>query len=268
MLLLVAGFASAQTTQLKANAGQNKKICLGSQTIIGADSTATNGSPPYNYSWAPSGSLNSAIIANPIASPTVTTTYTVTVTDKFNNRAISAVTVTVLFYTLNAGKDSTIKAGQTITLHGQAPGDSIVYWGISSGDSIHIFNQNTISPDVFPQYTTQYVFIAVFPGGCTLYDDLVVTVIPDGQLYFFNSFSPNGDNVNDYFIIGNIGLYPDNTLDVFNRYGQKVFTKTGYNNDWNGSYLGNDLPCGTYFYVLDTHDDKAGKYHGEINIIK
>lgn len=267
-LLVTADFLSAQNRALVADAGPNKEVCFGNQTTIGADSTAKYGTPPYIYTWTPAASLSNANVSNPTASPTVTTVYTVTVSDKTGMNAKSTVTVSVLSYGINAGHDTTIKEGQTITLHGQAPGYSVVYWGINSGDSTHIFNQNTLSPDVFPQITTHYVFIAVFPGGCTLYDDLFVTVVPDDHLYFFNSFSPNGDQVNDFFIIGNIGFYPNNTLDVYNRYGLRVFTKTGYNNDWNGSYLGNELPCGTYFYILDTHDPNGGKYHGEVNIIK
>ncbi|MEO8761738.1 MAG: gliding motility-associated C-terminal domain-containing protein [Bacteroidia bacterium] len=270
-LCLLAGVLSAQTTVLTADAGPNKKICLGNSDTIGGAPTAKGGTSPYTYSWTPANSLNLANVANPIASPTVTTVYTVTVTDSNSPDAkttTSTVKITVLSYTVNAGRDTTIKEGQTISLHGYAPGDSLVYWGIDSLGSNNILNQTTLNPDVFPTNTTVYTLFVLFPGGCSIFDQVTVTVIPDGQLYFFNSFSPNGDLVNDYFVIGNIDQYPNNTFEVYNRYGQKVFSKTGYNNDWNGSYLGNELPCGTYFYILDTHDTKAGKYHGEINIIK
>ncbi len=266
-LCLFAGILSAQTTTLTANAGPNKKICLGNQDTL--DGSVTGGAKPYkSITWSPGKTLNDSTILNPIASPTTTTVYTLTVKDATDTKAISTVTVFVYSYTINAGLDTTIKQGQTITLHGTAPGDSLVYWAIDSGGSSNIINPSTLNPDVYPTNTTAYTLIAVFPNGCTYYDHLLVTVVPDGQLYFFNSFSPNNDNINDYFVIGNIEQYPNNTFEVYNRYGQKVFSKTGYSNDWNGSYLGSELPCGTYFYILDTHDPKGGKYHGEVNIIK
>jgi len=267
--LLLAGFLSAQTTTptLTVSAGPNKKICLGNQTTL--NGSANGGTKPYqSTTWSPGKTLSDSTILTPVASPTTTTVYTLTVKDAGDVKSTSTVTVYVYAYTASAGQDTTIKEGQTITLHGQAPGDSLVYWSIDSAGSGNILNPNTLTPDVFPEYTTGYTLIAVFPNGCTIYDHIKVTVIPDGQLYFFNSFSPNGDNINDYFVIGNIEQYPNNTFEVYNRYGQKVFSKTGYKNDWNGSYLGTELPCGTYFYILDTHDPKGGKYHGEVNIIK
>ena len=266
-LCLFVGVLSAQTPTLTVSAGPNQKICLGNQATL--NGSVTGGTKPYQSTiWNPGKSLSDSTILDPIASPTSTTVYTLTVKDNAGVKATSTVEVIVYSYTVNAGSDTTIKEGQTITLHGHAAGDSLVYWSIDSSGSSNILNQNTLSPDVTPEFTTGYTLIAVFPNGCTMYDHVKVTVIPDGHLYFFNSFSPNNDNVNDYFIIGNIGQYPNNTFEVYNRYGQKVFSKTGYNNDWNGSYLGNELPCGTYFYILDTHDAKGGKYHGEVNIIK
>jgi len=263
-LCLFAAVLSAQTTTLMVNAGPNKKICLGNQDTL--NGSASGGTKPYqSVIWSPGKSLSDSTILNPIASPTTTTVYTLTVKDALDAKATSTVTVYVYTYTVYAGKDTTIREGQTITLHGFAPGDSLVYWSPVTGN---ILNPNTLTPDVYPQDTTIYTLMAVFPNGCKLYDQIRVNIVPDGYLYFFNSFSPNNDNVNDYFVIGNIDQYPNNTLEVYNRYGQKVFSRTDYKNDWNGSYLGNELPCGTYFYIVDTQDPKGGKYHGEINIIK
>ena len=61
-----------------------------------------------------------------------------------------------------------------------------------------------------------------------------------------NSFSPNGDGINDYWVIGNLELYPDNELVIINRWGNEVLTVSNYRNDWDGSDLGE----GTYFYIL------------------
>jgi gliding motility-associated-like protein/uncharacterized repeat protein (TIGR01451 family) len=77
--------------------------------------------------------------------------------------------------------------------------------------------------------------------------------IPDG-------FSPNGDEINDLFVIRGISNYPDNTFIIYNRWGNKVFEARPYQNTWNGkstfglSVGGDDLPIGTYFYLLNLGD--------------
>jgi large repetitive protein len=77
--------------------------------------------------------------------------------------------------------------------------------------------------------------------------------IPDG-------FSPNGDGVNDVLTIKGIENYPNNTFEIFNRWGNRVLDSKPYNNTWNGVAteglrIGTEqLPVGTYFYVLDLGD--------------
>jgi len=80
--------------------------------------------------------------------------------------------------------------------------------------------------------------------------------IPDG-------FSPNGDGINDLLVIRGIANYPKNTMAIFNRWGNKVFEASPYQNTWDGRSMfgvrvgGNELPIGTYFYVLDLHDGSS-----------
>ncbi|HVM50452.1 MAG TPA: autotransporter-associated beta strand repeat-containing protein [Candidatus Acidoferrum sp.] len=78
---------------LAASAGPNQNICSGSGTTIGGSPTATGGTGSYTYSWSPTAGLSSATVANPNASPTSTTLYTVTVTDSGGCTAMSSVTV-------------------------------------------------------------------------------------------------------------------------------------------------------------------------------
>ncbi|MBS3992213.1 MAG: gliding motility-associated C-terminal domain-containing protein, partial [Bacteroidetes bacterium] len=80
-------------------------------------------------------------------------------------------------------------------------------------------------------------------------------------LTIFNEFSPNQDGYNDYFYIKCVELYPNNRLEVFNRWGNKVYEKQNYNNTWDGTAnTGNvinknaKLPVGTYYYVFDLGD--------------
>lgn len=80
-------------------------------------------------------------------------------------------------------------------------------------------------------------------------------------LIVYNEFSPNGDGVNDYFKIDCLGRYPNNTLQVYNRWGNIVYQTKSYKNDWDGTPNGramvqpeDQLPVGTYYYVLDLGD--------------
>lgn len=89
----------------------------------------------------------------------------------------------------------------------------------------------------------------------------------DGDLQIFTAVSPNGDGLNDTFIIQGIAQYPNNELSIFNRWGVEVYNKKGYDNSWAGVSEGRatiakdkELPVGTYYYVLkiDGQKDRAG----------
>uniref|UniRef100_UPI0030FA9BAB T9SS type B sorting domain-containing protein n=1 Tax=uncultured Wocania sp. TaxID=2834404 RepID=UPI0030FA9BAB len=97
-------------------------------------------------------------------------------------------------------------------------------------------------------------------------DDATVTEL--GCLLIFNEFSPNNDGVNDTLIINCIENYPNNKLEVYNRWGNLVYEQRNYNNDnaWDGISNGRStinadkkLPEGTYYYVLDFGDGSKPK---------
>ncbi|TXE16668.1 DUF11 domain-containing protein, partial [Psychroserpens burtonensis] len=77
-------------------------------------------------------------------------------------------------------------------------------------------------------------------------------------LTIYNEFSPNGDGVNDVFVIDCIENYPDNSIEIYNRWGNIVYETKGYRNDFDGTSNGravlgegDKLPVGTYYYVID-----------------
>ncbi|WP_062058211.1 fibronectin type III domain-containing protein [Sediminicola sp. YIK13] len=99
-----------------------------------------------------------------------------------------------------------------------------------------------------------------------------VTVAPrssDEPGFVFNQFSPNGDGVNDVLIINNIQetQYQNNTLEIYDRYGNQVYSVSGYDNTWTGEGKNGQLPKGTYFYVLDLGDGSEVR-KGWIQIIR
>jgi large repetitive protein len=88
------------------------------------------------------------------------------------------------------------------------------------------------------------------------------SIIEPLPFHFFipEGFSPNGDGVNDLFVIRGISHFPENTIVIYNRWGNKVFEASPYQDNWDGKSStglhigGEELPAGTYFYVLDLGD--------------
>ncbi|MDY0781014.1 gliding motility-associated C-terminal domain-containing protein, partial [Tenacibaculum sp. IB213877] len=83
-------------------------------------------------------------------------------------------------------------------------------------------------------------------------------IINDSNVNVFNVLTPNGDGDNDTLVIQGIENYPNNTLEIFNRWGNTVYKKVSYDNSWDGTSNGRvtiqidkKLPTGTYYYVLD-----------------
>jgi gliding motility-associated-like protein len=84
------------------------------------------------------------------------------------------------------------------------------------------------------------------------YVDGVLTVIPPVDLVIPNSFTPNHDGINDTWRIPALASYPNSMIEIFNRYGTKVYSATGYGTPWDGTAKGSDVPVGVYYYIIDT----------------
>lgn len=76
------------------------------------------------------------------------------------------------------------------------------------------------------------------------------------SLAILSSMSPNGDGTQDSFVILGLDLYPDNELVIFNDLGHEIFREKNYQNDWDGTYLGQQLPEGVYYYVFRPGDNE------------
>ncbi len=84
--------------------------------------------------------------------------------------------------------------------------------------------------------------------------------------------TPNGDGINDLWVVDNLENFPDNEVRIYNRWGELVYSKKGYANDWGGQGpKGKLLPAGPYYYVLRIKDDSVGQPSvrmGSINLIR
>lgn len=89
------------------------------------------------------------------------------------------------------------------------------------------------------------------------------------ELEIHNVITPNDDGINDTWIIKNIELYPNNSVQIFDRDGRVVFAKLGYDNSWNGMFNGAPLAEDTYYYVLHLDSNKGkDKLTGYISLIR
>lgn len=130
--------------------------------------------------------------------------------------------------------------------------DSIItyLWSPALGLS----DDNIYDPIASPEETTTYILRVENVYGCYEYDTLVVNVFP--ELIFPSGITPNGDGVNDDWEIDNISKFPNIEIEIYNRWGEKLFYSRGYpdTDRWDGTYKGKELPVGTYYYVARLND--------------
>lgn len=163
--------------------------------------------------------------------------------------------------TVNAGADITILEGGTAKMHATAS-DSLTYaWSPATGLS----NATILNPTVAPTTNTTYTLTVTNIKGCSASSKITVTVLKAPVIP--NTFTPNGDGINDTWVIKYLDTYADCTIEVFNRSGKKVFSSIGYPIEWDGRYNGADLPTGGYYYLINPkHGRKV--ISGSITIIR
>jgi len=82
-----------------------------------------------------------------------------------------------------------------------------------------------------------------------------------------NVLTPNGDGKNDYWVIKDIELYPQNNVIIFDKGGRLIYSKKSYNNEWDGTLNGHPLAEGTYYFVVDLGPNLR-KFKGSISILR
>ncbi len=89
---------------------------------------------------------------------------------------------------------------------------------------------------------------------------------PDAY-YFPNAFSPNGDGVNDTWVVNELALFATRQLTIVNRWGDVVYSSKNYQNDWDGTMNGRNLPAGTYYYIFSL-GGSTGVRKGAVTILR
>jgi gliding motility-associated-like protein len=219
--------------------------------------TISNYSNAVTYIFSPTGP--SVASSGVVSGMVVGTSYTVSATNgtcptspsgSFVNNAQlitpSAPTLTVL--------DDLICFGETAVFQiSGMPGSNVTY-SINNGSSqsVTLTNQGTASVEIVDSSDTVNIeLLSISNGNCTFNfsDSDAVSIqlcdIPKGV-------SPNGDGLNDTW---DLGGYNVKKVEIFNRYGTKVYSKSNYVDEWHGqSDNSNELPDGTYYYVVEFND--------------
>ncbi|MEO8067685.1 MAG: gliding motility-associated C-terminal domain-containing protein [Flavobacteriales bacterium] len=241
---------------VSAHAWPDTVICPGESVMLFASGGST-------YAWSPAGSLDDTSLQTPTATPSSPTTYQVVV---FGPAGCSdtAYAFVDLFPmpVVYAGQDVQIDFGNATQLHGQ--GDGQVIW---SPDTWVQGCTDCLEPWVQPETSTLYTIELTDTNGCKAVDQVLVVV--DGSLYVPNTFTPNGDGVNDaFFALGE--EVKDFELLVFNRWGEQIWKGEDLRSSWNGTYSGVQSPIDTYVWKIH-YSEVSGEKHkliGHVNLVR
>jgi gliding motility-associated-like protein len=247
---LVGNYTLVDTSSIAISIVGNTTFCEGDTTILSV--LYYNG---LSYQWE----LNGAALTGDTTMQLLVTQsgdYSIVATAGCGTFVDGPVTVTVNpLPVVDAGFDENVACNAVLTLN--ATGGITYSW--SPANLCTTPNQSSTLVNTSSSNT--FYVVAIDSNGCVGRDSVSVSancnavVVPTG-------FSPNGDGVNDNYVITDIDQYPNANLKIFNRWGTLVYERNNYDNSWNGLSnvgkigIGDVLPNGTYYYILDLGNDE------------
>lgn len=260
-LIAVNADGCSDTTALPINVPVPPPLSINNGSLIcKGNSAQLIASGGVSYSWSPSYGLNTTTSSAPIASPTITTNYSVVITT--SNNCSFLLTTLVNVYNL-----STVPISATANPTGVVKGNSstLTYSG-DVGATVSWYPSNTVNPKIgytvtaTPDRPTTYTVVAV-NGACReelyVFVDVFIPGCIEGDAFIPNTFTPNGDGQNDILYVR--GLKVDEVyFAVYNRWGEMVFETTDKSKGWDGIYKGRPADVGVFGWYL-----KVKCYNGE-----
>ncbi len=160
-------------------------------------------------------------------------------------------------FTVNAGLDVTIARGDQTQLLGVVTGPANpVYLWTADITPLSLSDSSKINPVANPIFTTKYTLKVTDPTGlCPFKTDEIIVTVVQSCINVRNAFTPNGDGINDTWMVYDkdfcLRAGGGVIVNVYNRYGSRVYSSQNYTNNWGGTYNGNPLPDGTYYAVIE-----------------
>lgn len=236
------------------NAGADKAICFGERVQLNGSYTGTS------FTWSPTNTLLNPNTLTPMAAPGVTTAYIFTAYSQGTCPKPKSDTVIVkVVPPINAfaGNDTSVIAGQPLQLN--AIGSYFYQWSPATGmNNTNIFNP-IVTLDASYDLVTYSVRVSD-STGCFDTDDITVKVFKTGpEIFVPSAFTPNNDRKNDIIRPIIVGMRSLEHFNVYNRWGQLLYTTTIPGQGWDGKFGGVDQPPGTYVYSAQAIDYKGIK---------
>jgi gliding motility-associated-like protein len=228
------------------------------------DSIQLYASGSDSYWWFPSRNLSNDTVATPSAWVVGDTIYHVALTEKLCKRSDT--------FDVEIRRDRTnlvkiIKSSDIDCNHDSVSltvtGGAYNFSWVNVEDLPDSMNTST-TIIVHPDRPTLYTVAGSDLYGCKNRDSIVVSIIKDGDKYFFSpsGFTPNEDGLNDCWQLKIPGTVTDFKLFIFNRWGNNVYSSKNQYDCWDGKFNGQDQPIGTYFYYYDITTE-CGKLKGK-----
>ena len=180
-------------------------------------------------------------------------TYTLSYTLIMNECSfIQEFTITVIENLAMAGTDQTINFGERFILHGTTAGE--IKWSPDTDLSCNTCD----SPSGLINQTTTFLLESINEYGCYAADEVTITVLHEGpdSVFVPNTFTPNGDGINDYFIPLGLAINKIVHFQVYNRWGELIYseeniTPESANQGWDGKFNGTEVQEGVYIYTAE-----------------
>lgn len=251
----VADSAFVDVQQVIADAWPDTLVCPGEPVVL----FATGG---LTYSWSPTTALSDPDSSITIADPLSPITYTVTATNAIGCEGTATATIDHFPQShVNAGHDTGIDYGESTQLF--AYGSGAMVWS----PAISLTCDSCVAPVASPEHSTTYTVEMTDIHGCKVTDE--VTVFVNGTLYVPNTFTPDGDGLNDGFFAFATEIAEFRLL-VFNRWGEEIYASTQLGQPWDGTYGGVESPIDTYVWRIDLKElnGKKRTVYGHVNLVR
>jgi gliding motility-associated-like protein len=223
--------------QVTPTISNNQSICFGDKVTLQAGGGNT-------FNWVPSAGLNQTNVSGVVASPSVTTNYTVDV----SNNGSCGKTATVLVRVnpkpqVFAGRDTTFNLDEPMFIN--ATGTGTLTWVSGEG----IFCKVCPETKINATQSGCYLIETVNEFGCKASDEVCIEVTTNSGIFIPNSFTPNDDGLNDVFLVQGYSI-SEVKLEIFDRWGEKLFSSNDQKLGWNGTYKGTVCKNDVYVYKV------------------
>ena len=253
---------------VNVNASQGPTVNSTAQNATCKDNTdgsvttnASGGTAPYTYTWS-QGSTANALSNVPLGN------YAVTVTDAGGCTSTTSVSVQSAnpqpAVDYNYTPNEIIYTGSEVDFTDLSSGGSGLSWNF--GDTASAANNSSVLSNpihIFKEVSTYCVTLTVTSAaGCIDKTVKCLNVIDRDSIFVPNVFTPNGDGVNDVFIITATGMQELN-FDIYDRWGLKIYDGALPKAEWDGRTLSGVLAAdGTYYYTYTALSLRGKKYSG------